>query len=147
MISYSIIFFYAFNVCCLTNIYTKLYLEYYFRLLYNVYNMEVVHIKKINYFIFLLVPHDKFLVPPLLTPGKNPRATTYLGMDRENYYSGRSWYECIVLKDDMLSTLLEIGIPPSPTTKEKDVTLRHVNFTFSHLFWFFFLFIKPSFFF
>ena len=78
---------------------------------------------------------------------KNPGTATYLGMDRENYYSGRSWYECIVLKDDMLSTLLEIGIPPSPTTKEKDVTLRHVNFTFSHLFWFFFLFIKPSFFF
>ena len=33
--------------------------------------MEVVHIKKkINYFIFFLVPHDKFLSPPLLTPLK-----------------------------------------------------------------------------
>ena len=32
----------------LTNIYTKLYLEYYFRLLYNVYNMEVEHVKKIK---------------------------------------------------------------------------------------------------
>ena len=30
--------------------------------------MEVVHIKKINYFIFLLSPHDKFLALPLLTP-------------------------------------------------------------------------------
>ena len=68
IISYLIIFFYALCDCCLTNIYTKLYLEYYFRLLYNVYNMEVVRIKKINYFIFLLVLHDKFLVPPLLTP-------------------------------------------------------------------------------
>ena len=68
MISYLIIFVYAFNVCCLTDIYTKLYLEYYFRSLYNIYNMEVVHIKKINYFIFFLVPHDKFLSPPLLTP-------------------------------------------------------------------------------
>ena len=46
MISYLIIFVYAFNGCCLTDIYTKLYLEYYFRSLYNVYNMEVVHIKK-----------------------------------------------------------------------------------------------------
>ena len=63
MISY----FYAL-ACRLTDIYTKLYLKNYFRLLYNLYNIEVVHIKKINYFIFLLVPHDKFLVPPLLTP-------------------------------------------------------------------------------
>ena len=30
--------------------------------------MEVVHIKKINYFIFLLAPHDKFLALSLLTP-------------------------------------------------------------------------------
>ena len=69
--------FYVFNGCCLIDICTKLYLEYYFRLLYNVYNMEVVHIKKINYFIFLLAPHDKFLTLPLLTlRKKNPRATT-----------------------------------------------------------------------
>ena len=64
MISYLVIFFYAFNDCCLINIYTKLYLEHYFRLLYNVYNMviEVVHIIKKNYyFIFLLVPRNKFL--------------------------------------------------------------------------------------
>ena len=72
MISY----FYAL-ACRLTDIYTKLYLKNYFRflkkknyfrLLYNLYNMEVVHIKKINYFIFLLSPHDKFLALPLLTP-------------------------------------------------------------------------------
>ena len=71
MISY----FYAL-ACRLTDIYTKLYLKYYFRclkknyfrLLYNLYNMEVVHIKKINYFIFLLAPHDKFLALSLLTP-------------------------------------------------------------------------------
>ena len=37
IISYLIIFVYAFNSCFLTDIYTKLYLEYYFRLLYNVY--------------------------------------------------------------------------------------------------------------
>ena len=63
MISY----FYAL-ACRLTDIYTKLYLKNYFRLLYNLYNIEVVHIKKINYFIFLLAPHDKFLALSLLTP-------------------------------------------------------------------------------
>ena len=41
--------------------------------------MEVVHIKKINYFIFLLAPHDKFLVLPLLTPlQKNSGTATAL---------------------------------------------------------------------
>ena len=50
MISY----FYVFNGCCLTDICTKLYLEYYFRLLYNVYNMEVVHIKKLIILFFYL---------------------------------------------------------------------------------------------
>ena len=45
----------------LTDIYTKLYLEYYFRLLYNVYNMEVVHV----IFFFFFGSHDKFLALPL----------------------------------------------------------------------------------
>ena len=45
VISYLIIFVYAFNGCFLTDIYNKLYLEYYFILLYNVYNMEFVHVK------------------------------------------------------------------------------------------------------
>ena len=41
--------------------------------------MEVVHIKKFNYFIFLLAPHDKFLVLPLLTPlQKNSGTATAL---------------------------------------------------------------------
>ena len=41
-------------VVLLIYIYTKLYLEYYFRLLYNVYNMEVEHVKKkINSFYLL----------------------------------------------------------------------------------------------
>ena len=57
--SYLIIFVYAFHSCFLTDIYTKLYLEYYFRLLYNVYNMEVVHV------IFFFDSHDKFLALPL----------------------------------------------------------------------------------
>ena len=56
IISYLIIFVYAFNDCFLTDIYTKLYLEYYFRLLSNVYNMEVAHINFFNFFIFLLTP-------------------------------------------------------------------------------------------
>ena len=52
----------------LTDIYTKLYLEYYFRLLYNVYNMEVEHVKKIKKLILFICSHDKFIVSPLLTP-------------------------------------------------------------------------------
>ena len=59
--SYLIIFVYAFHSCFLTDIYTKLYLEYYFRLLYNVYNMEVVHV----IFFFFFGSHDKFLALPL----------------------------------------------------------------------------------
>ena len=48
-------------VVLLIYIYTKLYLEYYFRLLLNVYNMEAINIKKKKK---ILVPHDKFLTPP-----------------------------------------------------------------------------------
>ena len=56
MISYLVIFFYTFNNCYLIDIYTKLYLEHYFRLLHNVFNMiiEVVHIKKIIILFFYL---------------------------------------------------------------------------------------------
>ena len=65
VISYLIIFVYAFNGCFLTDIYTKLYLEYYYRLLYNVYNMEVVHVKKKINNYFFICSHDKFLAPSL----------------------------------------------------------------------------------
>ena len=69
IIRYLIIFVYAFNSCFLSDIYTKLYLEYYFRLLYNVYNMEVAHVKKKKLIIifYFICFHDKFLVQPLLT--------------------------------------------------------------------------------
>ena len=55
---------------------TKLYLEYYFRILY-IHNMEVVQTKKLinnNIFFFLLnSTHDKFPAPPLLTSLKKKK--------------------------------------------------------------------------
>ena len=36
--------------------YTKLYLEYYFRLLLNVYNMEAINIKKKLFYFFTCPP-------------------------------------------------------------------------------------------
>ena len=71
MISY----FYAFNGCCLTDIYTKLYLEYYFRfffkkknyfrLLYNVYNMEVLYT---IFFFFFTCPSGQIPISTTADP-------------------------------------------------------------------------------
>ena len=61
-------------------IYTKFYLEYYFRLLLNVYNMEAINIfKKIIIIILIYYLSPPWQIPNSTTtdpPKKNPRATT-----------------------------------------------------------------------